>query len=534
MAPSELTSNSMTNSVQFDVVVIGSGAAGLGLALSLADHAKVAIISKSALRAGSSPYAQGGIAAVVDRDDDIEPHIQDTMNAGAGLCDEKAVRFTVENAKQAIYWLIDHNVKFTMQDAKGIYHLTKEGGHSRRRIYHAADRTGAVVIDTLGEQVIRQPNIACFIEHTAIDLIVENNRCVGITAFDNQHKLCKNLYAKAIVLATGGASSVYLHTSNPDFTSGDGIGMAYRAGCRIANLEFNQFHPTCLYHPNAHSFLISEMLRGEGAQLLLPDGTHFMPNYDSRAELAPRDIVARAIDSEMKKHKAPYVLLDISFKPQAEIRKLFPTIYERCLEYGIDITKQPIPVVPAAHYTCGGIVTDLNGKTDMQNLYAIGETACTGLHGANRMASNSLLECLVFAMSAAKSIKDEVLTTTPLGHDEPIFQPGNKMPRFDIQSLTHQVRQIMWDNVGIVRNNQRLLIAQQSLQSVQQKVQAHFTITRLSKPLIELRNLVDTALLIVQCCLARKESRGLHFSEDYSETLSSAKDSVISSQSIKL
>ena len=386
-----------------DVLIIGSGAAGLTLALSLADKAKVAVLSKGALNEGSTWFAQGGIAAVLDDNDSTEAHIADTLNAGAGLCHEDSVRFTVERGKKAIQWLIDQGVNFTKQQDGADYHLTKEGGHSHRRIIHSADATGKAVHSTLIEKVREAENLEIFEHHIAVDLITEPDtstgkvRCAGSYVYNREANQIDVFQAKAVILATGGASKVYLYSSNPDSASGDGIAMAWRAGCRIANMEFNQFHPTCLYHPKAGSFLVTEALRGEGAQLKLPNGERFMHRFDEREELAPRDIVARAIDHEMKRLGSDCLYLDISHKPEEFISEHFPTVKARCLEFGVDITKQAIPVVPAAHYTCGGIVVNDKGQTDLDQLYAVGETSFTGLHGANRMASNSLLECIVYA-----------------------------------------------------------------------------------------------------------------------------------------
>ncbi len=406
----------------FDVLLIGGGAAGLSLALRLAPHARIALVTKGPLPEGATLYAQGGISAVWDQNDSIASHIADTLNTGAGLCDEAVVRFTVERGHDAIQWLIDQGVPFTREtrpDGTLDYHLTREGGHSHRRVLHAADATGRAIEMTLEQQARRHPNIELYEHHIAIDLIfgkklgLADNRCHGAYLFDRTHNHVKALRAKFVVLATGGAGKVYLYSSNPDISTGDGIAMAWRAGCRVANLEFIQFHPTCLYHPQAKSFLITEAIRGEGGRLLLPDGTSFLEKFDPRAELAPRDIVARAIDYEMKRLGTECVYLDISHKPADFIKSHFPAIYARCLEFGFDITKEPIPVVPAAHYTCGGVMTDLHGRTDLEGLYAVGETAHTGLHGANRMASNSLLECLVFGQAAADDIHAKLAATPP-------------------------------------------------------------------------------------------------------------------------
>ena len=392
--------------LQYDVLIIGSGAAGLSMALRLADQAHIALITKTILTESSTLYAQGGISVVLDKHDSIESHIADTVNTGAGLCDEAVVTFTVNHARSSIQWLIDHGVPFSREqqaDGSSDYHLTREGGHSHRRILHSADATGRAIEKTLAQQVRDHPNIDIFENHIAIDLItgkkvgLSENRCLGAYILDRIKNKVRVFTARHITLATGGAGKVYLYTSNPDVANGDGIAMAWRAGCRVANMEFIQFHPTCLYHSAAKSFLITEAIRGEGGILRLPDGTPFMKQFDPREELAPRDIVARAIDHEMKRLGAKFVYLDISHKPAEFIKQHFPNIYARCLEFGYDITQVPVPVVPAAHYLCGGVITDIHGRTDIDGLYAIGEMAYTGLHGANRMASNSLLECIVFA-----------------------------------------------------------------------------------------------------------------------------------------
>lgn len=397
--------------MNFDVAIVGSGLAGLTVALQLADTHRVVIICKRAMTQGASDWAQGGIAAVLDSGDSHDEHTQDTLVAGAGLCDDSATRYIVEQGREAIQWLIDRGVPFTRDDQAELgFHLTREGGHSRRRIIHAADATGHAVVSTLSEQARQHPNITIIEDHFAVDLITSRklglpgNRCYGLYVLEDASGEVQTITATHTVLATGGAGKVYLYTTNPDTATGDGIAMAWRAGCRVSNMEFIQFHPTCLYHPYAKSFLISEAVRGEGGLLKLPDGTLFMPEHDERAELAPRDVVARAIDFEMKKRGLDCVHLDISHQPESFLREHFPTIHARCLELGIDIAREPIPVVPAAHYTCGGVVTDTAGRTDLANLYAVGETGCTGLHGANRLASNSLLECMVIGRAAALDI----------------------------------------------------------------------------------------------------------------------------------
>lgn len=503
-------------SYQYDVLVIGSGAAGLTAALELASLCKVALLSKGSLTEGNTLYAQGGIAAVMASEDSIESHIQDTINAGAGLCDAKAVRFVVERAPFAINWLADNGVEFTKvisEDGSLTYHLTKEGGHSYRRILHSKDATGNEIETKLAKKVFENKNIAIFTEHTAIDLICKNNLCMGLYALNNKKNHVEAFKAKFTILATGGASKVYLYTSNPDCSSGDGIAMAFRAGCKIKNMEFNQFHPTCLYHPKAKSFLITEALRGEGAKLLLPNGKRFMPKFDERAELAPRDIVARAIDHEMKKFGIDCVYLDISHKPAEFIIEHFPTVYEKCLEFGFDITKEPIPVVPAAHYTCGGVVTNLNARTNIKNLYAIGEVACTGLHGANRMASNSLLECIVFAKAAKNDIQNKL---AKVSFPEKIL-PWDESQVTDSDEeivVTHnwgELRRLMWDYVAIVKTKKRLERAKHRIELLKKEIQEYYGNFRVTKNLLELRNLVVVADLIIKAAMRRKENVGLHF-----------------------
>nr|WP_314899866.1 L-aspartate oxidase [uncultured Deefgea sp.] len=525
---------------KFDVLILGSGLGGMTIALQLAEKLKVGLITKRALRDGGSGWAQGGIAAVLDDSDSIELHIRDTQVAGAGLCDLDATRFIVENSKEAIDWLIEMGVPFTKDEAGETsyhgYHLTREGGHSHRRIIHAADATGAAVIDTLAIKVAAHPNITVLEEHIAVDLITDkaaNNRCIGAYVYSKEEDQVETILAPFTVLATGGAGKVYLYTTNPDVATGDGIAMGWRAGCRVSNMEFIQFHPTCLYHPHAKSFLITEAVRGEGGILRLPDGTRFMPQHDERAELAPRDIVARAIDFEMKRGGFDCVYLDISYKPAAFVKEHFPNIYQRCLELGIDITKEPIPVVPAAHYTCGGLVTDLAGRTDVNGLYGVGEVACTGLHGANRLASNSLLECMVLGKAAA----EDILTQTP--------QALPQVPEWDESRVTDpdeevvishnwdELRRFMWDYVGIVRTNKRLERAQHRIELLKSEIHEFYRNFRVSNDLIELRNLVTTAELIVRCALARKESRGLHYSRDYPKIEPDSKPTILQPTAVK-
>jgi len=507
------------NSFDFDVVIVGSGLAGLSAALHLAPTHRVAVVTKRALADGSSGWAQGGIAAVMDRSDSFESHVDDTLVAGAGLSDPTATRFVVEHAPESIAWLRQLGVPFSLED--GQLHLTREGGHSARRIVHVTDATGAAVQRTLIEHVRRTPNIQLFEHHTLVDLVTSRRlgeqpqRCVGLYALDERTDQVVTFRAPQTILATGGAGKVYLYTTNPDTATGDGIAAAWRAGCRVTNMEFIQFHPTCLYHPNVKSFLISEALRGEGGQLKLPDGTRFMPRHDPRAELAPRDIVARAIDFEMKKHGLDCVYLDISHLPASFIREHFPTIHARCLELGIDITRQPIPVVPAAHYTCGGIHTDLAGCTDLPGLHAIGETAYTGLHGANRLASNSLVECMVFARAAAHEIR---ATPQPAVPPVPAWDASQVTDADESVVISHnwdELRRFMWDYVGIVRTNKRLDRAAHRIRLLQGEIQEFYANFHVSRDLLELRNLVTVADLIVRSAQARHESRGLHFSRDY-------------------
>ncbi len=513
-------------SFRYDVLIIGSGAAGLSLALRLAPYAKIAVIAKSRDTAGSTYYAQGGISAVLKPDDSYESHIADTLNAGGGLCDEKAVRFTVEHGPENIQWLAELGVPFTTDQYKNgsrSYHLTREGGHSHRRVIHAADATGKALETTLINHARQEKNIELLENHIAIDLItgkklgLDHNRCIGAYVLNKNTDHVETYQAHFVVLATGGASKVYLYTSNPDTSTGDGIAMAWRAGCRIANMEFMQFHPTCLYHPQAKTYLLTEALRGEGGKLLLPSGERFMDQFDERGELAPRDIVARAIDHEMKRLGAECMYLDISHKPKAFITSHFPTIYAKCLEYGIDITKQPVPVVPAAHYTCGGVMSDLDGCTDIENLYAIGETSFTGLHGANRMASNSLLECLVFAESASEHIRKKLKDK----HSWSKIKPWDESRVTDSDEevvVSHnweELRRFMWDYVGIVRTNKRLQRAKSRVDLLLSEIYEYYGNFRITNDLIELRNLAVVADLIIRCAMARKESRGLHYTIDY-------------------
>ncbi|MDQ2823183.1 MAG: L-aspartate oxidase [Pseudomonadota bacterium] len=537
--------------MKFDVAIVGSGLAGLSVALHLAETRKVAIISKRALQDGASNWAQGGIAAVLDSGDSHDQHIADTLVAGGGLCDEAATRYIVEHGREAIDWLIAQGVPFTRDATAELgFHLTREGGHSQRRIIHAADATGHAVQVTLEEKVRAHPNITLFEHHCAIDVITSDKldrksvhggtphlvgqpRCYGLYVQDEKTGNVLTFEAEHTVLATGGAGKVYLYTTNPDTATGDGIAMAWRAGCRVSNMEFMQFHPTCLYHPYAKSFLITEAIRGEGGLLKLPPeagaagGTRFMPAHDERGELAPRDVVARAIDFEMKKRGLDYVHLDISHKTPEFLMEHFPTIYAKCLELGIDISREPIPVVPAVHFTCGGVVTDLTGRTDIPGLYAVGETACTGLHGANRLASNSLLECLVIGRACAQQIE-----TTPM-LDRPYLPDWDESRVTDADEevvIAHnwdELRRFMWNYVGIVRTTKRLERAQHRIKLLKEEIDEYYRNFRITHDLLELRNLVDVAALIVTSALSRNESRGLHYSRDYPDTLPKALPSVL-------
>lgn len=522
-----------------DVLIIGSGAAGLSLALRLAPHCKVTVLSKGPLNEGATFYAQGGIAAVFDETDSISSHVDDTLIAGAGLCDKEAVEFIASNARSCVQWLIDQGVLFdteTNSSGEERYHLTREGGHSHRRILHTADATGKEVETTLVGKARAHPNILVKERCNAVDLITSNKiglpgtkRVVGAYIWNRELEKVETFRAKSVVLATGGAAKVYQYTTNPDISSGDGIAMAWRAGCRVANLEFNQFHPTCLFHPQARNFLLTEALRGEGAYLKRPDGSRFMLDFDARGELAPRDIVARAIDHEMKRLGADCMYLDISHKPTDFVMQHFPMIYEKLLSLGIDLTKEAIPIVPAAHYTCGGVMVDQHGRTDLDGLYAIGEVSYTGLHGANRMASNSLLECLVYGWSAAEDILLRLPTAKLAPHlpDWDESRVDNSDERVVIQHNWHELRLFMWDYVGIVRTTKRLERALRRITTLQQEIDEYYANFRISNNLLELRNLVQVAELIVRCAMERKESRGLHYTLDYPEQLENPKPTIL-------
>lgn len=520
-----------------DVLIIGSGLAGMTVALTLAQTRKVTLITKRDLQEGSSKLAQGGIAAVLNSSDSTEQHIHDTCIAGAGLCDPAATRLIIKHSKAVVDWLIELGVPFTKHDDEVEhyqgFHLTREGGHSRRRVIHVADATGFAMMDILSTKVRSHPNIQVFEQHIAVDLLSKRggdkkmHACYGAYVYDLNANQVKTFLAPFTVLATGGAGKAYLYTTNPDVATGDGIAMGWRAGCRVANMEFIQFHPTCLYHPQAKSFLISEAVRGEGGILKRPDGTRFMQEYHEKGELAPRDIVARAIDYEMKKGGFDCVYLDISFQSADFIKMRFPTIFQRCFELGIDMTTMPIPVVPAVHFTCGGVVTDLEGQTDLPALYAVGEVAYTGFHGANRLASNSLLECLVLGKAAAQSILSQSPQSIP---DIPEWDESRVTDPDEEVVISHnwaELRRFMWDYVGIVRTNKRLERALHRIHLLKEEINDYYSHFRISNDLIELRNLVLTAELIIRCAMLRKESRGLHWSRDYTECGPEPKNTIL-------
>lgn len=524
----------MSAHFKHDVVIVGRGAAGLATALHLPPHYRIAILSKGDITQSSTYWAQGGMAAVLHARDSVEAHVEDTLRAGAGLCHRSAVELTVSRSRETVDWLARLGVDFDLREDMDAnqspeYHLAQEGGHSHRRIVHAADRTGGAIGEVLEARAQQAGNIELLPGRVAVDLVVRDGQCRGIYALNQNSDKVELFEAKAVVLASGGASKVYLYTSNPDGASGDGIAMAWRAGCRVANLEFNQFHPTCLYHPAAKSFLITEALRGEGATLLLPDGDRFMPRFHERAELAPRDVVARAIDHEMKRLGVECVYLDISHRDESFLRHHFPTIFDRCLDFGIDISKDRIPVVPAAHYTCGGVMVDARGRSDIAGLYAIGECSFTGLHGANRMASNSLLECLVYAQAAAQDIAGEHLTaieSPPIpAWDE--SRVTNSDEDVVISHNWHELRQFMWDYVGIVRSDKRLQRALRRAILLQGEIAEYYGNYKVSNDLLELRNLAMVAELMIRCAMERRESRGLHYTLDYPDLLPEAQDTVL-------
>lgn len=526
----------------YDVVIVGSGAAGLTAALKLAPHMRVAVLSKGEMSGGSTRWAQGGIAAVLEATDSIQSHIDDTLVAGAGLCSEEAVRFVVERGRAAIEGLIGLGVEFDRANQAHEdgydYHLTREGGHSHRRIIHAADATGKAVQKTLNQRVLEEPNIDIYENHVAVDVITNrhlkklgsyNDQAHGVYVLNLEKGRVETFSARATILASGGASRVYLYSSNPDASTGDGIAMAWRAGCRVTNMEFNQFHPTCLYHPDSKTFLITEAMRGEGAVLRLKNGTRFMPSYDERAELAPRDIVARAIDSEMKRTGQDCVWLDITHKDADFVISHFPTIYRHCQGLGIDITTDWIPVVPASHYTCGGIHVDMHARTDLDQLYAAGECAHTGLHGANRMASNSLLECLVLGHAAAEDILNRIdeLPAAAIACDWDESQVTDSDEEVVVTHNWKELRRFMWDYVGIVRTDKRLARAKRRVDLLAAEIHEYYGNFRVTADLLELRNLVTVADLIVRSAQMRKESRGLHFTADYPMLAGDVKDTTL-------
>ncbi|MEC7929475.1 MAG: L-aspartate oxidase [Pseudomonadota bacterium] len=520
--------------IKTDVLIIGSGAAGMTAAIELSNQFNITLITKNSLVDSSTWYAQGGIAAVIDSNDSIEEHLRDTLIAGDGLCDENAVRQCVSHGKEAIEWLSSLGTNFTTDKSRENLHLTQEGGHSKRRVVHAEDATGREVSSSLSEMVKRSKTIEVLENHICVDLITRKEKCIGAYVLDIDSNTVKAFSSGAVILATGGASKVYLYTSNPDGSSGDGIGLAWRAGCKVENLEFNQFHPTCLFHPEAKSFLISEALRGEGAFLVNHNKEKFMEKYDARLELAPRDVVARSIDKEMKISGADNVFLDISHKNSDEIKEHFPNIYSECLRFGYDLTAEPIPVVPAAHYTCGGVKVDLNSKTNIDNLYAIGEVSSTGLHGANRMASNSLLECVVFAKKASDHICKNFKNHNQEIQEWDISKVTETQEGVIIRHNWDDIRRLMWDYVGIVRSNNLLKRAEIAMKVIDEEVNYFYGKYLISSDLIELRNLALVANLIIKSAQKRKESRGLHYSLDYPNLLNTATPTILDPSKIKI
>lgn len=520
-----------------DYLVIGSGLAGLAFALKVAPEAKVTLITKDKAPSANTSWAQGGIAAVMADDDSFESHIHDTLLSGAGLCKETVVRNYIEQAPDRIQDLINWGVHFDVQNSSGKIDLTREGGHSSRRILHFEDRTGSEIHRALLERCRNHPNITLAENQFAIDLILQKpvdnsdmspNRCLGVYAFDRETQEISAFLGRSTILSTGGAGKVYLYSTNWGGATGDGIAMAYRAGARVANLEFMQFHPTCLYHHESRNFLISEALRGEGGELVTAKGQPFMQKYHEMGSLAPRDIVARSIDAEMKKSGDVCVYLDMRARDEKYLKTRFPQIYQRCLEFGIDMTKEPIPVVPAAHYLCGGILTDANGQTDLQGLWALGETACTGLHGANRLASNSLLECLAMAHNCSEQLK----TTEPFPVSEQNPSDWVKPPENNsdemivIHHMWDEIRRLMWNYVGIVRSDKRLERASHRLQNILAEVKDYYSNFQIHSDILELRNIALVADLTVRCALMRKESRGIHYNLDYLEKSANPQDSV--------
>ncbi len=515
--------------IKTDFMVIGSGIAGLSYALKVAEYGSVIILTKKKIHTTNTALAQGGVASVFGQDDSFAAHVEDTLKAGDGLCNEAVVRMVVENGPDRIRELVDLGAQFN-RDGAGRYDfaLGQEGGHSKKRIIHAHDLTGKEIEDTLIAKVNAHRNITILEDHIAVNLITfstniqsglvrtqHENSCCGAYVLNNDSGKVETFCAGVTLLATGGASKVYLYTSNPDIATGDGIAMAYRVGASVANMEFVQFHPTCLYHPEAKNFLISEAVRGEGAHLIDEQGRRFMGDYSPDKELACRDVVARAIDNELKKTGADAVFLDITHKDPDFIRNRFPNIHDKCLKFGIDITTQPIPVVPAAHYMCGGVATDLNGRTDIQRLYAVGEVACTGLHGANRLASNSLLEALVYAHNASQAAVTEFqalgsqATITPAPWDETDTLDSDEA--IVVSHNWDEIRRLMWNYVGIVRSDKRLIRAQRRIENIQQEIDEYYWGFKITSDLIELRNLATVAELIIKSALMRKESRGLHY-----------------------